>query len=135
MTAPVNPIKRLQHTKAFTLIEVMLALAIFSIAGLAFIGTTNSAFTNTILLEEKMYANWVAANRLVDIKLEKKWPLQNNKKGDVKLAEQTWYWQQKIIKTTDDNLKAVVISVSKTEKSTSSTDNISELVTYVSNEN
>lgn len=128
-------LRTLKKVRAFTLIEVMLALAIFSIAGVALIGSTNAALSNTRLLENKMYAGWVASNQLVEMKLENQWPPKNNHKGDVELAGQKWYWQQKVIKTTDDNLKAVVIEVSKNDTINSGQAIANQLLTYVANEN
>lgn len=130
-----KPINKLNKVRAFTLIEVMLALAIFSIAGVALIGSTNASISNTGRLEDKMYAGWVASNQLVETKLKTQWPPKNNLKGDVELAGQQWYWKQKVIKTTDDNLKAVVIEVSKTDNANTEQQIINELVTYVANEN
>ena len=116
----------------FTLIEVMLAMAIFSIAGVALLATATTNFTNLSLLEEKMLANWVASNQLVEAKLTEKWPPRNNKKGDEMLAGQEWFWTQKVVKTTDNNLHALSIEVRKNEKAEKA---IISLLTYVSKDN
>ena len=120
----------LQH--GFTLIEVMLAMAIFSIAGVALLSTANTNFTNMSLLEEKMLASWVASNQLVEVKLDSQWPPKNNKKGSEELSKHEWFWTQKVIKTTDDNMRAVHISVRKNEKDEKA---ITSLMTYVSKAN
>jgi len=120
----VNSSKQL----GFTLIEVMLALAIFSIAGLALVSTANSNIRNTSHLEEKIQAGWIASNQMTQVLLERKWPLKNNAKGEVELASQIWYWRQRVIATTDNNMKAVVIEVRKEEGSDKP---ISSVMTYV----
>ncbi|WP_448250135.1 type II secretion system minor pseudopilin GspI [Thalassotalea agariperforans] len=118
--------------RGFTLIEVMLAMAIFSIAGVALLATATTNFTNLSLLEEKMLANWVASNQLVEAKLTESWPPRNNKKGEEELAGQTWFWQQKVIKTTDNDLRALSVEVRKNEKDEKA---IISLLTYVSKVN
>lgn len=118
--------------RGFTLIEVMLAMAIFSIAGVALLATATTNFTNLSLLEEKMLANWVASNQLVEAKLTESWPPKNNKKGEEELAGQTWFWQQKVIKTTDNDLRALSVEVRKNEKAEKA---IVSLLTYVSKVN
>jgi|GEM_PF-499564 len=95
----------------FTLIEVMLAMAIFAIAGVALISSADTHFRHLSYIETKMMANWVASNQLVEATLDKSWPPKNNKKGKVELAGREWFWLQKVLKTTDQNMKAVSIEV------------------------
>lgn len=115
--------------KGFTLLEVMLAMAIFSIAGIAILGATDTNSRNLGYLERTILANWVASNQLVDATLDDTWPPKNNKKDKVELADQEWFWQQKVIKTTDKNMRALVIEVRLEEKEKSA---LTSLMTYVS---
>ena len=124
--------KHLLSNNGFTLIEVMLAMAIFSIAGVALLGTANTNFTNMSLLEEKMLASWVASNQLVEGKLARQWPPQNNKKGTQELSEHKWSWTQRVVKTADDNMRAVYIDVRKKAEDEKA---ITSLMTYVSKAN
>ncbi len=116
-------------TSGFTLIEVMLALAVFSIAGIALLSTSSNNARNIGHLENKMLANWVASNQLVSASLVKKWPPKNNLKGEVELASRTWFWQQKVIQTTDKNMRAIMMEVRLNEEDDLA---ITSLTTYVS---
>jgi general secretion pathway protein I len=107
MTNNVNLFKQ----AGFTLIEVMLAMAVFSIAGLALLGVADNNYRHISHLEEQMFANWVASNQLVEVSLDKTWPPKNNKKGNVEMAGRTWYWQQKVIKTANKELRALNMQV------------------------
>tara|TARA_R110001583_G_scaffold3812_7_gene23300 strand:+ start:8382 stop:8798 length:417 start_codon:yes stop_codon:yes gene_type:complete len=113
----------------FTLIEVMLALAVFSIAGVALLSAASNNARNIGHLENKMFANWVASNQLVTASLEEKWPPKNNAKGEVELAGRAWFWQQKVIKTTDNDMRAIVMEVRLHENDKLA---VSSLTTYVS---
>lgn len=115
--------------KGFTLIEVMLAMAVFSIAGIAILGTADTNARNLGYLESKIMASWVASNQLVEITLDDTWPPKNNKKGKVELAGLEWFWQQKVIKTTDKDMRAIVLEVRLDEKDPSA---LTSLMTYVS---
>ena len=95
----------------FTLIEVMLAMAVFAIAGVALLGVADNNYRHISLLEEKMLANWVASNQLVELSLATTWPPKNNRKGNVDMAGRTWYWQQKVVKTDNDLLRQVTMEV------------------------
>jgi len=95
----------------FTLIEVMLAMAVFAIAGVALLGVADNNYRHISHIEQQMFANWVASNQLVEVSLDKTWPPKNNRKGKVELAGKTWYWQQKVSKTTNKELRAVTMQV------------------------
>ena len=118
--------------KGFTLIEVMLSMAVFSIAGIAILGTADTNARNLGYLESKIMASWVASNQLVEITLDDTWPPKNNKKGKVELAGLEWFWQQKVIKTTDKDMRAIVLEVRLDEKDPSA---LTSLMTYVSKQN
>lgn len=112
----------------FTLIEVMLAMAVFAIAGVALLGAADNNFRHINHLEEKMFANWVASNQLVEVSLDESWPPKNNKKGEVEMAGRTWFWQQKVIKTANNEMRAVVIEVRANEDDELAT---TSLMTYL----
>jgi general secretion pathway protein I len=120
---------KLTIQKGFTLIEVMLAMAVFSIAGIAILGTAETNARNLGYLESKIIANWVASNQLVEATLDSSWPPKNNKKGKVELAGQEWLWQQKVIKTTDKDMRAIVMEVRLDEKNPAA---LTSLMTYIS---
>ena len=115
--------------KGFTLIEVMLAMAVFSIAGIAILGTADTNVRNLGYLESKIMASWVASNQLVEVTVNSEWPPKNNKKGEVELAGQTWFWQQKVLKTTDKDMRSIVMQVRLDEKEASA---LTSLTTYIS---
>ncbi|MFT5635975.1 MAG: general secretion pathway protein I, partial [Cognaticolwellia sp.] len=79
-------------------------------------------------LESKIIASWVASNQLVEITLDTSWPPKNNKKGKVALAGQEWFWQQKVVKTTDKGMRAIVMEVRLDEKKSTS---LASLMTYI----
>lgn len=118
-----------QSRTGFTLIEVLLALSVFALAGVALLSTSETHFSSLNHIEDKMVANWVASNRLVEVNLDKQWPPQNNKQGKVELAGREWFWQQKVLETEDKNMRAVAIEVRITENSLTPT---ARLMTYIS---
>jgi len=113
----------------FTLIEVMLAMAIFSIAGIALLSVADNNFRNLSHLENKVLANWVASNQLVAVTLDKTWPPKNNKKGTVEMAGQEWFWLQKVVKTENKNMLSVVIEIRNEEDQKLA---VTSIVTFVS---
>jgi general secretion pathway protein I len=127
----INQVKKSMNkfSLGFTLIEVMLAMAIFSIAGIALLSAADNNFKNLSHLESKVLANWVASNQLVAVTLAEEWPPKNNKKGKVEMAGQEWFWLQKVIKTENKNMRSVVIEVRNKEDQKLA---ITSMVTYLS---
>jgi general secretion pathway protein I len=121
--------KHVRFRKGFTLIEVMLALAIFSIAGVALLSAADNNFRNLSHLENKVIANWVASNQLVEATLDQKWPPKNNKKGSVEMASREWFWTQKVTKTGDKSMRQLIIEVRLKEDEKLA---LSSVMTYVS---
>nr|WP_159534750.1 type II secretion system minor pseudopilin GspI [Alteromonas sp. 154] len=94
-----------------TLLEVMVALLIFALTGTAILKAAGDHLNNVGQIEAVTFASYVASNRLNQLQLDDTWPPKNNLKGSMEMADRTWYWQQKVTKTNDDELRSVSISV------------------------
>ena len=97
--------------QGLTLLEVMVALAIFAMTGTAVMKAASDHLSAVSQLEEMTIATWVANNRLTQLQIKSQWPPKDNRKGSVEMAGRTWYWQQSVLKTNDDELRAVEVSV------------------------
>jgi general secretion pathway protein I len=113
----------------FTLLEVLVALAVFAIAGTALLGSTQNNISHLSRIDKQTIARWVADNQLVELQLATQWP-PKNAKGDVRMAEQKWYWQLQVVKTTDANMRAVTVNIFDAADSDKP---IYALMTYVAN--
>jgi general secretion pathway protein I len=106
----------------------MIAMAVFAVAGVSLLGVSDNNYRHISHLEEKMFANWVASNQLVNVSLSQTWPLKNNRKGEEEMAGRTWYWQQKVIKTDNKEMQAVVMEVRLDKEAELA---ITSLMTYI----
>lgn len=100
-----------QHISGFTLLEVMVALAIIALGMAAVIKTVASTTVNSAYLRDKTFAYWVAQNQLAELELTAAKPKIGFTDGNEKLAGVTWYWTRKIDGTEDPDTKRVEISV------------------------
>ncbi|WP_165310027.1 type II secretion system minor pseudopilin GspI [Vibrio ziniensis] len=105
----------MKRYKGFTLLEVLVALAIFATAAVSVIRSVSQHINTINYLEEKAFAAMVVDNQMAlamlapdDLK---------EKKGTESLAGHTWYWKVIPIKTANGYLKAFDVSVSAEEKS------------------
>jgi len=117
-----------KYQQGMTLLEVMVALLIFAMTGTAILKAAGDHLNNVGQIESITLANYVASNRLNQLQLDTTWPPKNNLKGSVEMADRTWYWQQTVSKTNDNDLRAVDISVSLNEDYSSS---IATVTTFI----
>ncbi|MGH1536988.1 MAG: type II secretion system minor pseudopilin GspI [Gammaproteobacteria bacterium] len=106
----MNTIKVL---KGFTLLEVMVALAVIALGMAAVIKTVTTTTSNTIHLRDKTFAYWVAQNQLAEIELTTGSPKTGYTDGEEELAGLTWYWTRKIESTEDPDTNRVELTVRK----------------------
>ena len=107
--------RRIKQT-GMTLLEVIVALAVFSIAAVSITKSLGEQMANMPILEERTMGQWVAHNQMVDARLDPKFPEIGRKDGQTELANKDWYWRKEVIKTTDDNFRMIRISVSDDER-------------------
>ena len=118
----------MKNKHGFTLIEVLIALAIVSIAFTAIIVATSENIRNTRYLENKMVATWVGMDiinkiRAGIIQLPEGEPLEENTHA----LGQPWYWKASMQAGNNLKIFTVTVDVSPAEKSKA----IIHLVSYV----
>ncbi|MFT6895817.1 MAG: general secretion pathway protein I [Paraglaciecola sp.] len=107
--------KSVCHQRGMTLLEVMVALVIFAMTATAIMKAAGDHLASIGQIEEITFATWVANNQLTQLNLTSDWPPKNNLKGSQKMADRTWYWQQKVLKTNDKAFLSVEVSVALSE--------------------
>lgn len=111
-----------------TLLEVLVALFIFALTGTAIMKAASDHLTGVGQIEDITFATWVANNRLTRLHLDKTWPIKNNKKGEQDMAGRKWYWQQRITKTSDNDMVQVEVSVGLDEQYQESVTSVSTFI-------
>ncbi|MGQ7109899.1 type II secretion system minor pseudopilin GspI, partial [Escherichia sp. TWPC-MK] len=79
--------------RGFTLLEVMLALAIFALAATAVLQIASGALSNQQILEEKTVAGWVAENQTALLYLMTREQRAVRQQGESDMAGSRWYWR------------------------------------------
>lgn len=94
-----------------TLLEVLVALAIFASAAISLAQATTGHINSLAYLEQSSLATWVASNRLTEMMLEEEWPTLSVTRGKSEMAGHTWYWTLQGIETPDSGLRGVRVEV------------------------
>ena len=104
--------KSQQKQLGFTLIEVMVALVVFSFIGIAQQQVTATSVGQYIHIRQKLLASWVAENKMTEIKLSKAFPETREHKEELKFANEEWQIISKVTPAGDEpNMRKVDIEV------------------------
>ncbi|ELH3114055.1 type II secretion system minor pseudopilin GspI [Vibrio parahaemolyticus] len=98
-----------RRVRGMTLLEVLVALAIFATAAISVIRSVSQHINTVSYLEEKMFAAMVVDNQMANVMLDT--GALKAKNGTEELAGRTWYWKVTPVATTQLLLKAFDVSV------------------------
>lgn len=86
----------MNRARGFTLLEVLIALAIVALSAGALLGSVTSSASNVIYLKEKTLAEWVALNRLTEVRIAVDMPAEGRRKGNTTMAGMRWEWEEEV---------------------------------------
>jgi general secretion pathway protein I len=96
----------------FTLIEVLVALAIVAIGMAAVLGALSSSADTVVYLRDKTFATWVALNQIAQVRLSGQLPANGGSDGDVEdFAGRKWHWHQEVSGTQVPGIARIDVSV------------------------
>jgi general secretion pathway protein I len=100
-----------RSSRGFTLIEVLVALAVLAIALSAIIKTMSANTLNSIYLRDRTLAQWVALNKITELQLSKDTPSPGKSDGSTVMGNHEWFWEAEIKTTPDDDVNTVTLRV------------------------
>lgn len=121
-------LSRARAERGMTLLEVLVALAIFAFSALALIKAVSDTASGAGYLQDKTFAHWVALNRLAEVQLSQEFPSTGNRSGEAEMVGRTWFWTETVKETTDKDLRRVEISVKNSAEAQGALDTITGFV-------
>lgn len=99
----------------FTLIEVLVALAIVAIGMAALMTALTSSASTTVYMRDKTLAEWVALNQIEAVRLKLQRPQKGESEGDAEMAGRKWKWHQEVMETEVKGIMRIDVSVKPAE--------------------
>ena len=101
-----------KHVRGFTLVEVMVALAIAGLSLAAVAASISQMVDAASAMRERTYASWIAQNRISEMRLANVVPEVSTTTGEVEFAALEWAWRATVSETEVENLFRVDVEVS-----------------------
>jgi general secretion pathway protein I len=96
----------------FTIIEVMVALAIVAFSLTAIAASMGQMIDASNGMRDRTYASWIAQNKIAEMRLANTIPEVTSTSGEVDFAGTEWAWRAVVSETPVENLFRVDVTVS-----------------------
>lgn len=116
-SVPKNP----RSSRGFTLVEVVVALAIVAVGMLAVFKTIGDTVNNVSYLRDRSFAAWIADNRITEIRLSGEMPSVDETDGDLEYAGRRWHWTANVAQTPVEGIRRVEVRVRREDDAADST--------------
>jgi general secretion pathway protein I len=100
-----------RRARGFTLVEVLVALMIVAMGLAALMIAVSGAARTSGYLRDKSLAQWIALNRLSEVRLTVNKSGQNTDTGELKFANRTWHYDTRYFDTSITSMKRIVVRV------------------------
>ncbi|MEJ6684003.1 MAG: type II secretion system minor pseudopilin GspI [SAR86 cluster bacterium] len=106
---------RNRRTAGFTLLEVMIALAVFAVVSAALVRNAAVAVRQTTIIQDRSLGIWVAENQLSQMRIQVRdadnYPAPGTNRYAVNLADRDWEVVVKIAATENADVRRVGVEV------------------------
>ena len=101
----------------FTLIEVMVALVVFSVVSVALVKNTTTSLRQSGMIEDRTIAWWLADNEMTSLRMlprsDENYPASGTSREIVEMGDTSWDVETTVEVTENDYVRRIVIRVYK----------------------
>lgn len=101
--------------RGFTLLEVLVAMAILSIGLIAVFSGMSQSLSATTRLRDKTMATWIATDRITELQVTGEYPDAGNRRDEIEMANTQWVYEMKISNFPEVEMRRIDITVSLAE--------------------
>jgi general secretion pathway protein I len=100
-----------RQTRGFTLVEVLVALVVVALGLTALMVAVNGTARTSGFLRDKTLAQWIALNRISEVRLNVVKFGQNTDTGELDFGSRKWHYDTRYFDTNIASMKRVVVRV------------------------
>jgi general secretion pathway protein I len=100
-----------QRFRGFTLVEVLVALVVVALGLTALMVAVNGTARTSGFLRDKSLAQWIALNRVCEVRLNVTKFGQNTDTGELEFGNRKWHYDTRYFDTSIGSMKRVVVRV------------------------
>jgi general secretion pathway protein I len=100
-----------RQSRGFTLLEILVALAVLAIALAAAFGLLGQSIDTAAALRDRTLAQWVAEDRLAWHQITRNYPPIDTTEGTAEMGGRSWRWQEQVSATPAAKLRRIDITV------------------------
>jgi len=105
------------HRRGFTLIEVLVALAIIALGLAGVFGQLSQTAAAASRLRDKTLASWVALNEITNLRISGAFPRVGTSSGDAEMGNTKWHWEMTVSDADEQKLfRRAEVAVSLADK-------------------
>lgn len=97
--------------RGFSLLEVLVALAILALAMAALLRTAGLEARSLADSRERVHAQWIASNLITEARLQPAAPAIGSRSGTVEFADRQWAWRMEVAGTGVGSIRRLDVSV------------------------
>lgn len=101
----------MRSRRGFTLIEILVALAILAIALAASVRAAGVGADTTLDLKERLLAGWIAQDRVAEYAVRPLWPDIGTRQGNADQAGVRFVWRETVSGTPNPRFRRVEVQV------------------------
>ncbi|MEN8175463.1 MAG: type II secretion system minor pseudopilin GspI [Pseudomonadota bacterium] len=95
----------------FTLMEVLVALAVAGVSLAAGVKVVGSYVQGSAHLQESVVAHWAAANQLLEIQLANSLPESGTQQGTLSQGGRDWHWRLRVEETPYERVRRLEVQI------------------------
>ena len=101
----------LRRCCGFTLVEVLVALAVLAVALVALVAAGGQRADNVGHLQSRTLATWIADDRLTELRVNGDWPDAGTSEGEREMAGRTWHLETVVEETPEERVRRIEVAV------------------------